>query len=186
MASTVATFPGTGADDAGVGTIAWSDPGNVTAEDGATVNAVLATGEITHYLLATNFGFSIPSGSTINGIVVSWRKQGAFSVMDHRVRIIKGGVIGSTDKASISPWSSSLANTSYGTGTTDKWGETWTAADINAATFGAAIAATEPGSGNTAAIDRVTIVVHYNPPSGGGGSFSMTRSTSYGRSRRGR
>ena len=61
-------------------------------------------------------------------------------VYDHRVRIIKGGAIGSTDKASGTAWPGSLAYTTYG-GASDLWGETWTASDINASTFGVAISA---------------------------------------------
>ena len=30
----------------------------------------ITTGEVTHYLKATNFGFSIPAGATIDGIIV--------------------------------------------------------------------------------------------------------------------
>ena len=65
-------------------------------------------------------------------------------IYDHRVRIIKGGAVGSTDKASGTAWPTSPAYTTYG-GASDLWGETWTAEDINASTFGVAISAYASG-----------------------------------------
>ena len=44
-------------------------------------------------------------------------------VYDYAVRIIKGGTIGSTDRASGTAWSSSSAYTTYGS-SSDLWGET--------------------------------------------------------------
>ncbi len=59
---------------------------------------------------------------------------------DQRVRIIKGGAVSSTDRASANAWSDSFAYTTYGS-SSDKWGETWTSSDINASDFGVAISA---------------------------------------------
>lgn len=73
--STGATLPsvytyvnyGTSIDLWGV-TLAYSD---INASDFGVAFAVIrATGNLSHYLTATNFGFSIPSGATIDGIVV--------------------------------------------------------------------------------------------------------------------
>jgi hypothetical protein len=76
---------------------------------------------------------------------------------DARVRIVKGGTIGSTDKASGSAWPGSDAYETYGS-SSDLWGETWTDSDINDSGFGMAIAA----SGTCEArIDHIEITVHY-------------------------
>jgi len=59
--------PGTMADDSTVGISSWQDINNAIIEDG-TPSSTSGKNEQTHYLKATNFGFSIPSGATINGI----------------------------------------------------------------------------------------------------------------------
>lgn len=115
----------------------------------------------THYLKATNFGFSIPTGAAISGIVVEIeRKESAANVArDNRVRIVKGGTIGTTDKASASEWPTTDTYATYGSDV-DLWGETWTVADINSSNFGVAISAMGLGGG-TASIDHIRITVYY-------------------------
>ena len=67
---------GTFANDVTVGTIAWTTPSNAAISDGVfTAAAVLCSTAASNYLKATNFGFSIPVGSTINGILVEIQKK---------------------------------------------------------------------------------------------------------------
>ncbi len=72
------TSPGTGADDAAIGTRTWSNPGNITSSNNTYATATSSGGgnSTTHYLKATNFGFSIPSGATIDGITVGIERKG--------------------------------------------------------------------------------------------------------------
>ena len=51
--------------------LSWT-PANINASDFGIVYSVKSnlTGHTSHYLKATNFGFSIPEGATINGILV--------------------------------------------------------------------------------------------------------------------
>lgn len=117
------------------------------------------------YLKATNFGFSIPSGATINGIVVTIeRRCSDFEIKDYAARIVKGGVIKNTDKSNPNLYSStSFESTTYG-GPTDLWGETWTASDINNSGFGFAISPYLLSSVkffNTAELRNLRIKVHY-------------------------
>lgn len=162
--STSTTFPGTGADDNAVGTVAWTNPGNITADDASYAVATYASPgtAYSHYLKGTNFGFSIPTGATINGIEVTINKNSSLSVYDEKVRIIKAdGSIGTTDKSSASIWPTSLTSSVYG-GSSDLWGETWTAADINDADFGVALQAKLVSTGVTqAVVDYFTIKVYY-------------------------
>ena len=65
--ASIASLPANGADDAGVGTITWSDPGNITADDGAYATALAGT---SHYLVASNFGFTVPDNAVIDGVEV--------------------------------------------------------------------------------------------------------------------
>ncbi|MEX0649952.1 MAG: hypothetical protein WD200_03050 [Candidatus Andersenbacteria bacterium] len=158
---------GTGANDNSFGTAAWSSPENITANDG-TDAAVGLSNSTSQYLKATNFGFDIPAGATIDGIVVEVEKYAnAVNIFDARARIVKGGVVGSTDKASGTQWDNGTPTiVSYGAGTTDLWGESWTADDINASTFGFVIAATTTGTFRVALVDFIRITVYYTRTEG--------------------
>jgi len=60
--------PATTANNAAIGTNNWTNPGNSAATDNAY--GTVTTRGFTRYLSATNFNFSIPLTSTINGIQV--------------------------------------------------------------------------------------------------------------------
>src|SRR5690349_20482878 len=133
---------------------AWSNPGNGAAEDGSLATCAVMGLVSSHYLMATGFGFSIPSGATMNGITVEVkRKAGTGDIQDGRVRIVKGRTVGSTDRRALGNWSTTLGYQSYGS-SSDLWGETWTDTDINSGSFGLALAATS-GFGDTASVDQV-------------------------------
>ena len=160
-------FAGTAAEDTSVGSVSWSNYSNATASDDSRVTVESVGSYTTYYIKATNFGFNIPSGATIDGIVVEWEKQvgngGINNTKDNSVRLVKGGTISGDDKASASTWPANGSETfvSYG-GSADKWGLTWTASDINSTTFGAVLAAesTDGGTKNFE-VDSVKITVHY-------------------------
>lgn len=175
MATEGPNSPGTTGSDSSVGTIDWSTTSNATASDDSYATAAIVGGEVTYYLTCTNFGFSIPSGVTINGIVVEWEKStgglASGTTSDNAVRIIKGGAIGATDRSG-SDWTGTDTYESYGS-SSDLWGETWAFSDINATTFGAAISATNDIGSATCQIDHCRITVYYTStdPADGVGSF---------------
>jgi len=161
--------PSTAVDDASIGTIAWTDTGNATASDNTYATVTLTDGNISHYIKATNFGFSIPSNTTIQGIIVEWEKkdiQTSVHSIDNAVRIVKGGTIGSTDKSNTSEWPTTDTYVAHGSNT-DLWGETWTSSDINASSFGTAISAKCTGSctAGDPEVDHVRIRVYYSESS---------------------
>ena len=169
--SSGATNAGAGADNAGVGTITWTNPGNVVANDdaNATVTSVPAGG-ITHYLQATNFGFNIPSGSTIFGIQATIGKSNSGGtgndIRDNIVSLIKGGAITGNNKAATGvDWPTSETPTTYGS-SSDTWGTTWTPDEINASDFGLALSVTNahPSTAKNAAVDYMQITVFYELP----------------------
>ena len=164
---------GTGADVAGIGTIAWANPGDVTTEGNpyATATNVPINGGATHYLQGTDYGFAIPDGAIINGItVVIGRYSTGLSspyLRDNVVRLIKGGtVVGTNKAATTTDWPTTLQTATYG-GTSDNWGTTWTAAEINAANFGVALSAinnqTQAGRTRNGYVDYMQISVTYTP-----------------------
>ena len=103
MSDTGWISPGTMADSDAVGDLAWSNPDNAKVSDGsyATITSERTSpGQIyTHYLKASNFGLSIPAGSTIDQIdvriehKVDYNKESGTSAYDtfalYSVRFIK-------------------------------------------------------------------------------------------------
>jgi hypothetical protein len=161
--------PSTIVNNDDIGTIAWTNPGNAATSDNvrATASFTSGTNLISNYLVATGFGFSIPSGAVIDGITVEVEKSrtagGGPDIFDNTVRIVKGGIIGTSDRSSATAWPivTSEAYTAYG-GTSDLWGSSWTPSDINSSDFGFAISAKKTATGTrTANIDHIRITVTY-------------------------
>jgi hypothetical protein len=160
--------PSSVVDNSSVGTVAWTNPGNVSVVDGtfATATVTNTSAQTTHYIVATGMGFSIPANATIAGITVEWDRKvnTASNTADNAVRLVKAGSIETTDRSSGSTWQTGLNYIQYG-GTSDLWGDTWTPSDINSAGFGAAISAKTTSAVNrTFSIDWVRITVYYTTP----------------------
>ncbi len=171
---------GTFANDSTVGTVDWSSPSNAQTQNDVYATASLTSSARTsHYLKATNFGFSIASNATIQGIVVEvdrYESGGStLRVTDNSIKLVKGGVISGNDKSAGLSWPNSDTNTyvSYG-GPSDLWGLNWTPADINSSNFGVVISAIKDSTDHdrTAYVDHIRITVYYaatqpppsNPP----------------------
>ena len=115
------------------GDASWSNTGNATVDDGAVayVNIVSPTYTISNYLKVTDRIQKIPSGATVNGIIVNIQvasiPQAYLSVV-----VCKGATLSSevTEQVTL--------NNAFGN-TTDLWGLSWTAADVNASDFGVQI-----------------------------------------------
>ncbi|MFZ3015867.1 MAG: Ig-like domain-containing protein [Minisyncoccia bacterium] len=158
--------PATTADDSSVGTVTWSNTSRIVSSNNSYATASLGDNVISHYIKATNFGFTIPVGATITGITAEVEKKSANAnrTQDYRVRIIKGGTIGSTDKSNTNWWgTANNVYTTYG-GVSDLWGETWTYSDINNTNFGLALSAyknTTVGGNESASIDHIKITITY-------------------------
>lgn len=157
---------GTFADDSSVGTLAWADTGNAAANDGSYSKAINpgSSSKTTHYLKATNFGFSIPSEATIVGIKVEFERKEQSSdhnIQDSSIRLVKGGVISGSDLQTDTEWPVTEAYAAYGSSETELWGLTWTPADINSSSFGVAISAYIYHWTGQAWIDHIRITVYY-------------------------
>lgn len=160
--------PSSVVNDTAIGVIPWTNPGNATASDDLRASADLSEGDITNYLKATSFGFTIPSGSTILGIVVEAEvsKSGSGTVVDNACRLVKNGVIQSVDRSNGTSWSTADAYLSHG-GSTDLWADTWTPELINASSFGCALSAQNSSiQPATALCDHLRITVYYQEGSG--------------------
>lgn len=168
MASTGNVFPGTGENNAGIGATAWSNPGNITADD--VTNASCSAAASSQYLVARNFNFaSIPDGSTINGVTV--RIEAAESspgaeTLNIRLQDDAGALLGTGKTQSISGTSMTV----YTLGSTsDLWGATITAAMVKDVDFGVRFWYT---TAHDMTVDYVTMAIEYTPP--GWGALTAT------------
>lgn len=155
---------GTGADDASVGSLTWTNPGNITSSDDTYATVTIGAAQITHYLMGTNYSFSLPADATINGILMEVERKCVGAVgqtIDSSIRIVKGGTISGDEKSAGASWV--LGTDTYASfgGASDLWGLTWTYSDINASDFGAVVSATITGISSAASVDHMRITVYY-------------------------
>ncbi|WP_284651709.1 PKD-like domain-containing protein [Flavobacterium terrisoli] len=143
----------------------WTNPGNITnTADANYATAVFGAAGNTDNLQGTNYGFAIPSGAIINGIVVTInRRTSAVNAgritRDNLVSLVKGGTVTGNNKATATAYTTTFATATYGS-STDTWGTTWTPTDINATNFGAVLSVNANNS-LTATVDYIRITVHY-------------------------
>jgi hypothetical protein len=117
-------------------------------------------------LIGLGYGFSIPTGSTINGIEVQLYGIESPSGPNPdtavlQVRVRKSGSVSSNlgDNWEID---ASSANRTYG-GESQLWGLTWTATEINDEAFGAMLQVSMD-RGDDVLIDSLLITVYYTEP----------------------
>src|SRR3989338_5243644 len=83
--------------------IDWSNPSNAQTSDDTWATVSLRRNQKSNYLKATNFGFTIPDGSTINGIELSIERNNengnADKIFDHSIRLVKNGTITGNNQA---------------------------------------------------------------------------------------
>lgn len=118
----------------------------------------------TDFGLVSDFGFAIPQGSTIDGIVVSLNCVYSSSSNDLDVKLSNSGGSGKTSYSSTKSSSSVTNGTNTFGSATDKWGTTWQASYINSSDFGAAFQASVQGDAyNYPSIELNTfsIIIYY-------------------------
>lgn len=129
----------------------WSNPSNVTADDGSSASiGFFAGGQEGDALVIDQFGFNLPDFAVIDGIEVR----------------VDGSNIGSYGELSLSVGDSvdiGTLNTTYGS-STDLWGESSIdIADVNDSSFGISIHANDVGGGDgIARVDYVEITVYWH------------------------
>lgn len=181
MADTGLITTGTGANNTGIGTIAWSNPTNIQVVSSSRATSAVTKNGITNYLFATNFDFSaIPDGSTIDGIYVSAPVSdgGANTNREHTIKLIVGGSVAGSNKAAAVSWNpgssggSGPHTTRTWGGASDLWGLTPSAAEVKASNFGLAIAVTNTALGTyTLGVHYVQMQIYYTEPEGNAGAF---------------
>jgi hypothetical protein len=129
----------TNTDTSGPGTNPWNNPERVEADDNSDATCNIGAGGGTSDSIQPNtFGFAIPVDATIDGFEVTIKRQmlidNSGSPRDASVTLVNGAGPGD-NKASGATWGIVTGTVVYG-GSTDLWGTTWTAADVNDAAFG--------------------------------------------------
>ena len=156
--------PGTVANDAAIGTIAWTTFNNAKISDNIYAFAsVDTTDPNSNYLKATNFSFTLSGCSSIDGITVENERNGDgfTNVADLSVKVAKGGTISGNEKALVPDWPATDAIASYG-GASDLWGLTWLCSDITGSGFGAGVACQlTGGTMENCRIDHIKITVTF-------------------------
>lgn len=181
-------YPGTTANLSNAGTSentdAWGTPGNVAADDGTESTITAATydsPDISQILVASNFTFTVPTGATINGIVVEIDRRSIISNSgkDFRVQLAKGtafaNLVGDNKAVPATIWPTTSTVATYGA-SNDLWGATWSDTDINATSFAVFLSAQANIANADIGVDYIRVTVHYT---GGTVSQSVSGSLSF-------
>lgn len=151
----------------------WTNSGNAAASDNAYATVAITLASTTSITLSlTNFGFAIPAGATIDGVVVEVERKvssTARNPKDNNVQLIKGGASQGNNNASGAVWPTADAYATYG-GAADVWGLALTVADVNASNFGVLVSVKRDAGAKgttTYSVDHVRITVYYTEAAGG-------------------
>jgi hypothetical protein len=143
----------------------WTSSTNAFSSNNSYATNVIAAGATGANLNVTGLGFTIPSTAIIRGVSISieHKSSTASSLRDATVNLLKAGAASGSNKANTgSYWGTSDSTASYGS-SSDLWGTTWTAAQINASDFGVRLAARNyAGASATASADQITVTVTYS------------------------
>lgn len=168
-------LPGLAGQSAQGGTVSWNST-TIRYDDGnfADTSSSINVGTITYMIYGYDYGFTIPGGATIDGIIV--QAEVTRRRDDHRDRYVKtyryrlvdaGGIslLGSDEYDDGNVWvgdGSSEIKTAGGA--SDLWGATLTPADVNDSDFGVGIQAigVNPCSWSYAAVDYIKMTVYYS------------------------
>ncbi len=162
--ATAATSAGTGAVNTGTGTVNWTTPTNITTTNDAYASATPGVA-ITYYLRGSNFGFALPAGATVDGVLLEIeQKKGGMAnggATEADIKLVKAdGTIGTTDKSTGATLSTSDTYVSYGS-SSDTWGLTLTDTDTNDIDFGGVIAISLNTVNTTVTVDHFRMTITY-------------------------
>lgn len=153
---------GDGASGGGGG-FAWTSPENITADDSFAAQVYLGSTDESEYLTADNFGFTVPTGATINGIVAIFFRYAMGTVEDVSVSLYtSSGDVG--DAFSGNTWASMETADVFGSETED-WNTSLSPADVNSSLFGVKMKCTAP-FGGMALVNYVEMQIHYTESGG--------------------
>lgn len=124
----------------------------------------VAPGTVTDYVIAKNFGLTVPAGVTIDGVqsAMSWLGQYAGTGIISGVALFyQGNIIGQVKSPGIQ--NSQSSTTALQGGNSDSWGSVLTPAIVNDSTFGIGfqITTAEMSGSDRSFINSFTVTVYY-------------------------
>lgn len=158
-------WAGTAANDASAGNVAWVNPHRATHSDNQYAAATFSGNE-SHYLVFSGFELSrdIPGDADITGMEFHIEgKTTTTAPVCCEAAIVKGGVISATNLANNEIVGVYEYRGLYYGDDGERWGESWTAADIKRSDFGLAIRVRSTGN-ETVEIDSCRVLVHWAKP----------------------
>ena len=164
---------GSGGDYDHMGNAGWSTPSNITADDGLYSNVILdpkgVGGAKSKWLRATNFGFDIPAGATIDGVKVTAELKASSTDQTPALssaQLVSGGSRAGQENTSNTNLTTSDADYDRG-GETDTWGMALSAATVNDSGFGVDIMVEllAPSGGDlgptTISCDKIAMTIYF-------------------------
>lgn len=174
MADTGWVLANAGANVDNGGAVAWSNPGNVTADDGTNATVAPDVGDPTDYLRATfNLSALIPVGATINGVEARYQAlRSASGPTEQHVYLVVGGTAVGADKSEAAAYTGVATDYTRG-GAADLWSTTITRDQAVATDFGFQFSVIDNDSGTeTTSCDVMWIKVYFTESGGSSaGSF---------------
>lgn len=151
--------------DTDPGEFPWIDPTNVLIPDGAGTTATAPRDDvISDALDVTDFGFTIPNGSSIDGIELTLTKKASLvddGITDWVVQLLDAGSpVGDNKRDFGVNWPNTYNAHVYG-GSADTWGYAWTPAKINASGFGIRVECHIVIEAGIAYIDAAQLTITY-------------------------
>lgn len=143
----------------------WLNPDYIKADDTNWATNNLVPDQKSYVLEATDFDFAIPTDATINGIQVDLFRLETLdrdTIIDLSATLLKAGVTTGDNRKNLDYWGSDPDRNKiqYGSAS-DKWGTTWTPAQINADGFGFQIYVESEFEHALAQINYIKITVYY-------------------------
>lgn len=165
-------------DQEGPGT-SWTNPSNVQTQNNIYATISVDNTVVVKSLRAMNYGFSVPTTATINGIEVFVERQAQVTsrITDSTVYLIKGSTTQAVNKAdTVTFWADQDVIAIYGA-PSDLWSTTWTPAEINSTGFGVAFRPqqTVDSTPVTAYVDWIGVVVYYTDVDTGVGVGNLVK-----------
>lgn len=157
--------PGAGSNTTGVGSVAWTLPGNITASDNVYASASFAGSDESNYLRSSSYGFTFPTGARIIGFEpsIERKKTGAASSTE-KLFAVKAGTVQTGEIFFESTEFKDTTDTVKTTGgKSTLLGGGWTKADVENAGFGVAYVS-KAFIATTVTVDHVPIKVYYAVP----------------------
>ncbi|HLG33462.1 MAG TPA: T9SS type A sorting domain-containing protein [Bacteroidia bacterium] len=160
----------------------WNNYNNIQIADGQNAEVELRDFPFcfqtacfySRYLIAKNFGFAIPAGASVDGVLAAVSCRNAFGgINDTIVQLLSANQpAGNNNSPGNLPWSPLTSVIFYGD-TNDLWGLPLTPDSVNDTDFGIAVMVrNSSASPDTAFVDHVQMTVYYSLPTG---TFSQTR-----------